>query len=96
MAFSKKINPPFLIIIGFAIIIFLGTLLLSLPIASSTGERLGFLDSLFTATSAVCVTGLVVFDTGSDYTLFGQIIIMILIQLGGLGFMTSGLLQQFY
>ncbi|MDO7788468.1 TrkH family potassium uptake protein [Desulforamulus aquiferis] len=90
MAFSKKINPPFLIIIGFAIIIFLGTLLLSLPIASSTGESLGFLDSLFTATSAVCVTGLVVFDTGSDYTLFGQIIIMILIQLGGLGFMTFG------
>ena len=90
MAFAKKINPPLFIILGFIIIILMGAFLLALPIASSSGESLGLLDSLFTATSALCVTGLVVFDTGSDYSMFGQVVIMILIQLGGLGFMTFG------
>ncbi|GAB6180512.1 TrkH family potassium uptake protein [Desulfotomaculum defluvii] len=90
MALTKKINPPLFIILGFVIIILIGGLLLALPIASSSGESLGLLNSLFTATSALCVTGLVVFDTGTVYSLFGQVVIMILIQLGGLGFMTFG------
>lgn len=91
MALTKQINPPLIIIIGFIIIIFVGTILLALPIASSSGKSLGLLDSLFTATSTVCVTGLVLFDTGTSYSLFGQIIIMLLIQLGGIGFMTFGI-----
>ena len=64
-----------------------GAILLCLPVCS-TGEPLPFIDALFTATSAVCVTGLTVVDTGRDFTLFGQTVIMILIQLGGLGIMT--------
>lgn len=91
MSFIKKINnPPLFIILGFAIIILIGTILLALPAAAASGESLGLLDSLFTATSAVCVTGLVVFDPGSNYSVFGEIVIMLLIQLGGLGFMTFG------
>lgn len=90
MSLLKKINPPLFIILGFVIIILIGTILLALPIAAASGESLGLMDSLFTATSAVCVTGLVVFDTGTNFSLFGQIVIMVLIQLGGLGFMTFG------
>ncbi len=71
----------------FLLLILFGTMLLSLPAAHSTGE-VGFLDALFTATSAVCVTGLTVVDTGHDFSHFGQCVIMILIQLGGLGIMT--------
>lgn len=62
--------------------------MLTLPLASAAGQRLGFLDALFTATSAVCVTGLVVVDTADRFSLFGEIVIMLLIQAGGLGFMT--------
>lgn len=90
MSTINRINPPLLIILGFAVVIMAGTLVLALPTASSSGEGLGLLDSFFTATSAVCVTGLVVFDTGSEFSLFGQLVIMLLIQLGGLGFMTFG------
>ncbi|AGL03399.1 TrkH family potassium uptake protein [Desulfoscipio gibsoniae] len=90
MVIKKRINPPLFIILGFAVIILIGTVLLALPVSSSSGNSLGLLDSLFTATSAVCVTGLVVFDTGTKYSSFGEIIIMILIQLGGLGFMIFG------
>lgn len=72
---------------SFAALISIGTLLLCLPWAHAPG-RVGFLDALFTATSAVCVTGLVVVDTGADYTIFGQIVILILLQAGGLGVMT--------
>jgi len=86
----KRINPPLFIISGFVITILIGAILLALPISSTSGQSFNLFDSLFTATSAVCVTGLVVFDTGTDYTVFGQIIIMILIQIGGLGFMTFG------
>lgn len=71
----------------FLLLILAGALLLWLPAAHTTGD-LGFLDALFTATSAVCVTGLVVADTGRDFTPFGQCIILALIQLGGLGIMT--------
>lgn len=66
--------------------------MLTLPAASRNGQSVGFLDALFTATSAVCVTGLVVVDTYSQYSLFGQIVIMLLIQMGGLGIMTMATL----
>lgn len=72
---------------GYLLIILAGTLLLMLP-ASSRGRALPFFDALFTATSASCVTGLVLFDTATQFTLFGQIVLLALIQLGGLGFMT--------
>lgn len=87
---NKKINfsPPQIIVGGFAIIIFIGAILLNLPISSTRGESIGFLDALFTATSAVCVTGLVVVDTGTYWTTFGKTVILLLIQIGGLGFMT--------
>lgn len=76
------------IALTFAALITCGTLLLMLPFASTTGQPLDFLDALFTATSASCVTGLTVVDTGRYFTLFGQIVILLLIQLGGLGLMT--------
>ena len=80
-------SPSRVLMLGFGALILLGALLLHLPLAS-TGERLPFLDALFTATSAVCVTGLTVVDPGSDLTLFGQVALIALIQVGGLGFMT--------
>lgn len=73
---------------SFAIIILIGTLLLMLPAASQNGQSAGFLTSLFTATSATCVTGLIPVDTGMSWTFFGQVVIILLIQVGGLGFMT--------
>lgn len=85
---KKKTLSPFKILaIGFATVIFTGATLLSLPISSVSGQYTSFLDTLFTATSAVCVTGLVVLDTGLYWTTFGQLVIMILIEIGGLGFM---------
>lgn len=74
---------------GFAGLIFLGTIFLMLPISSKSGEFTSFIDALFTATSSVCVTGLVVVDTADYWNAFGQAVILILIQLGGFGFMTS-------
>lgn len=72
----------------FLIIIFVGTLLLMLPAASKSGKGTGFTDALFTATSATCVTGLVRFDTYTHWSAFGQIVILCLIQTGGIGFMS--------
>ena len=87
---QKKNSSPIRILpIGFAAIIALGTMLLMLPAASQSGTSLPFLSALFTATSATCVTGLVVVDTGTYFSLFGQIVILLLIQLGGLGFMAA-------
>lgn len=77
---------------GFAVIILMGAVLLTLPIASKDGHPMRFLDALFTATSAVCVTGLVVVDTGTYFSQFGHFIIIGLIQIGGLGFMTMSTL----
>ena len=74
--------------LGFLAIILAGALLLMLPIANRGGKGLSFLDSLFTATSATCVTGLVVADTWTQFNLLGQIILLALIQVGGLGYMT--------
>mgnify|MGYP002265878304 FL=1 len=75
------------ICISFLLVIAVGTLLLTLPISSRTG-RLGVIDAMFTATSATCVTGLVVRDTWSQFSLFGQVVILMLIQVGGLGLVT--------
>ena len=86
----KDLKPPQLLISIFIILILIGTFLLLLPIASTKG--ISFIDALFTATSAMTVTGLIVVDTGSAYTLFGQIVILTLIQLGGLGIMTFAVL----
>ncbi len=80
------LNPAQIFILSFMVIIFIGSLLLILP--NATYEGISFLDALFTSTSAVCVTGLVVVDTGTHFTQFGQTIIMILIQVGGLGILT--------
>lgn len=84
----SKLNPSQIMVIGFATVILIGAILLSLPIATQTGERIPFLDALFTSTSAVCVTGLVVVDTATYWSTFGQVVIILLIQVGGLGFMT--------
>lgn len=73
--------------LGFLAVILLGTVLLALPAASRSGKGIGLFDSLFTATSAVCVTGLVAVDTGTTFSVFGQIVLLVLIQVGGLGFM---------
>ena len=80
-----RLNPSIKIILGFALLILLGTFLLSLPISNTDGHWLSFVDSFFTSTSAVCVTGLIVVDTSIQFTIFGQIVILILIQIGGLG-----------
>lgn len=87
-----KLSPPQVLVIGFATVILMGAILLSLPAAAADGKPTPFLDALFTATSAVCVTGLVVVDTGTHYSIFGQLVIMFLIQIGGLGFMTTATL----
>ncbi|MDD3859591.1 MAG: potassium transporter TrkG, partial [Bacteroidales bacterium] len=83
---STKISPAIIFILSFFSIIFAGTLLLMLP--NATYGTIRFIDALFTSTSAVCVTGLVVVDTGTFFTEFGQLLIVILIQVGGLGIMT--------
>jgi trk system potassium uptake protein TrkH len=87
-------NPTQVLIISFLVLIVSGAGLLMLPRASA-GENLGFVDALFTATSATCVTGLIVKDTGSDFSLMGQAIILSLIQLGGLGIVVFGAVFAF-
>lgn len=84
----RELRPGQVLGLGFGIIILIGTLLLALPIATKNGTSIGLVNALFTATSAVCVTGLVVVDTGTYWTIFGKTIILMLIQIGGLGFMT--------
>lgn len=85
---GKRFDPARTLCIGFAIIIAVGTLLLCLPIASKERRFTPFFDSLYTATSASCVTGLVVYDTYTHWSLFGQIVLALLVQVGGLGFVT--------
>lgn len=84
----NKLQPTQMMVLGFAFIILVGAFLLNLPIASKSGESVGIINALFTATSAVCVTGLIAVDTATHWTTFGHIIIITLIQIGGLGFMT--------
>ncbi len=90
MVKAKKhsVSNTQLIALSFLCIILLGAFLLCLPIASKSGEWTSFLDACFTATSATCVTGLIVFDTFTHWTIFGQIVIITMIQIGGLGLMT--------
>ncbi len=86
IVYVKIHNPAFIFITSFIILSFLGSILLMLP--SSTVKRISFIDALFTSTSAVCVTGLVVLDTEKDFTFFGKIILLSLVELGGLGILT--------
>ncbi len=85
---KTKFSEVQVLALGFFIVIFIGGTILSLPISSGSGEATNFLDSIFTATSATCVTGLVTVDTGTHWNLLGQTVIMILIEIGGLGFMS--------
>lgn len=85
---GKRLSSSQIIILGFAAVILIGSLLLTLPFAVKTGQGTSFLDALFTATSAVCVTGLVVHDTGTYWSMFGQSVILLLIQIGGMGVVT--------
>lgn len=87
-----SLTPAKIILGGFFLIIFTGGILLSLPISSRSGEWTNFLNSLFTATSATCVTGLIVFDTYSYWSPFGQTVILLLIQCGGMGVVTLAVL----
>lgn len=87
-------NPAQLFILSFLFIIFIGAMLLKLP--NATVGNLSLIDALFTSTSAVCVTGLIVVDTGTYFTLFGQSIILFLIQIGGLGIMTFASYFSFF
>lgn len=85
---GKKLNAPQVVVLGFLLLILTGAILLNTPFATTNGEIIGFENAIFTSTSAVCVTGLVVVDTGTYWNTFGQTVIIILIQIGGLGFMT--------
>ncbi len=99
MKIFNKIHSKFvkltyvrIIAMGYLMVILAGTLLLLLPISTSAGEKTGVLTALFTAASATCVTGLVVVDTGTHWTAVGHLVIITMIQIGGLGFMTMGIL----
>ena len=82
-----KLNAVQVLVIGFAIVILTGALLLTLPISSADGTPTSFIDSLFTSTSATCITGLITLDTATHWSTFGKVVIITLIQVGGLGFM---------
>ena len=86
---SKATNPTKTIAMVFAGIILMGTLLLALPVSSRSGISCGLRPALFTATSATCVTGLVLYDTWTQWSGFGQTVIISLIEIGGLGFMSA-------
>ncbi|GBG55119.1 K+ transporter Trk [Sporomusaceae bacterium FL31] len=90
---SWRLTPYQILSLGFAGLILVGAILLMTPLASTTGQSLSFIDALFTSTSAVCVTGLAVVDTGTYFSLFGQIVLISLVQVGGLGIMTMATLM---
>nr|WP_272507196.1 TrkH family potassium uptake protein [Clostridium aestuarii] len=85
---KRKLAPVQIVALGFVIVIFIGALLLMLPISSEGGIRTPFIDCIFTSTSAVCVTGLITLNTAEYWSYFGKTIIIMLIQIGGLGFMS--------
>jgi len=89
-----RFTPMQILAIGFAVVILIGAFLLKLPISSSDGSSTPLIDCLFTSTSAVCVTGLVTVDTGTHWSYFGKTVIMLLIETGGLGFMTMAALMS--
>jgi len=90
------LRPAQLMLASFAVAIGFGAMLLMLPMATTTGARIDLTDALFTATSAACVTGLIVFDTGTYFSLFGQLVILSLIQIGALGIMTFSVLLTIF
>ena len=92
---SRSLNATRIVAGSFAVIILVGALLLTLPIASRDGQSAGFFTALFTATSSTCVTGLILVDTWVQWSFFGQLVIILMIQLGGLGFMTVITLVSF-
>lgn len=82
-------TPARYIVLGFLGVIAVGTILLVLPFSSASGKTIGFVPALFTSTTTVCVTGLTVIDPATQLSIFGQIVVLLLIQIGGLGFMTT-------
>ena len=92
---NKNLTPAQYLVSGYFVIIMLGSLLLMLPVATTNGQGLGAVDAVFTATSATCVTGLIVVNTKEAFTTFGHTIIMLLIQIGGLGIMSMSTLFAF-
>ena len=84
----RRLTHIQVITLGYLIMVLLGTALLALPVSSADGHSAGFLTSFFTATSASCVTGLTRLPTGSSWSFFGQCVLLLMIQIGGLGFMT--------
>ncbi len=89
---KKRLNPPQVVAVSFLVAIIIGTILLSLPLSTRGPEKIKFIDAIFTATSATCVTGLIVQDTPTFFSRFGQWVILILFQAGGLGIMTLSML----
>ena len=87
----KKISPYLVILIAFLSVILIGSVLLVLPISSKPGVHLSYVDAFFTATSAICVTGLSTINVQSTLSAFGKIVLLILIQVGGLGLVTIGI-----
>jgi trk system potassium uptake protein TrkH len=92
MRWKLNLSPSRVLVLGFAGVIFAGSLLLSIPQATAAGKTTPYIDALFTATSAVCVTGLVVVETGRHWSILGQLVTIVLIQVGGLGIMTMSTL----
>ena len=92
---QRNLSPTRVLIFGFLALILFGTLLLMLPISTRDGQETDLLTALFTATSASCVTGLVVVDTYTHWTPFGQSVVLFLIQCGGLGFMSLAAIFSF-
>ena len=93
---NRTLSPTKIIAVTFALIILLGAVLLTLPAASRDGVSCGFRPALFTATSSTCVTGLVLYDTWSQWSGFGQAVILSLIEIGGLGFMSAASVFVFF
>ncbi len=87
---ARKVSPAKVIAASFLVVILVGALLLLLPISAAEGVRVSFVDALFTSTSAVCVTGLIAVDTADTYSVFGQVVVALLIQIGGLGVTSLG------
>ena len=85
---KRTLSSPQTIVLGFAAVILTGALILMMPVSSAKGTGTPFVDSLFTATTSVCVTGLVTVDTGSHWSAFGHAVILLLMQTGGLGVVT--------
>ncbi|OTN90145.1 hypothetical protein A5819_002644 [Enterococcus sp. 7E2_DIV0204] len=93
---KKRLSAVQVLALGFIVLIFVGGTLLSLPIFSRSGNATPFIDALFTAVSAVCVTGLTTLNTALHWNAYGQLVIMILIEIGGLGFMTMPVILYFF